>query len=83
MHVIEHGADAPSCQQQNEGGGMENGDGDMENGDKENESMGMVTVNDTSVICGLLETAVILWEGNRQQFDKVYCFEYPRISNSI
>lgn len=33
-----------------------------------------VTVNDTSIICGLLETMVILWEGNRQKFDKVLQF---------
>lgn len=64
MHVIEHGTDAPSYQQQN-------GDGDMENGDTEKESMSMVTINDTSIICGLLETMVILWEGNREQFNKV------------
>lgn len=63
--MIEHGADAPSCQQQ------QNGDGGMENEDSENDSMSMVTVNDTAVICGLLETMVILWEGHRQQFDKV------------
>lgn len=43
----------------------------MENGDTENESMNMVTINDTTIICGLLETNAILWEGNRQQFDKV------------
>lgn len=71
IHVIEHGADAPSCQQQNGDDDMENGDGDMENGDSENESMNTVTVNDTSIICGLLETMAILWEGNRKQFDKV------------
>ena len=65
MHVIEHGADAPSYQQQN-------GDGGMENGDVENESMSMVTINDTGIICGLLETMVILWEGNREQFNKVW-----------
>lgn len=74
IHVIEHGADAPSCQQQNgDDNDMENGDGDMENGDSENESMNTVTVNDTSIICGLLETMAILWEGNRQQFDKPAC----------
>lgn len=64
VQVIEHGTDAPGCQQQS-------GDGGMENGDTENESMNTVSIHDTDVICGLLETMVILWEGNRKRFDKV------------
>lgn len=64
VHIIEHGTDAPGGQQQN-------GDDGMENGDEENESMNTVSIHDTTVICGLLETMVILWEGNRQRFDKV------------
>ena len=43
----------------------------MENGDTENDSMNTVSIHDTDVICGLLETMVILWEGNRKRFDKV------------
>ena len=63
--MIEHGNDTPSCHQQN-------GDAGIENGDTENESMSTVNVNNTDVICGLLETMVILWEGNREKFSKVW-----------
>jgi len=46
-----------------------NGNEDMDaSEDRDTES---VTINDTSVICGLLEIIVILWYGNRLQFDKV------------
>ena len=64
VQVIEQG-DAATATSSHQLNGNEDMDA-SENGGSE-----MVTINDTSVICGLLEIIVILWYGNRQQFDKV------------
>ncbi|XP_065883679.1 condensin-2 complex subunit G2-like [Dysidea avara] len=63
VQVIEQG-DAATATSSHQLNGNEDMDA-SENGGSE-----MVTINDTSVICGLLEIIVILWYGNRQQFDK-------------
>jgi len=64
VQVIEQGNAATAASNQ-----QLNGNEDMDASDKGDSET--VTINDTSVICGLLEIIVILWYGNRQQFDKV------------
>lgn len=64
VQVIEQGNAATAISNQ-----QLNGNEDMDASDKGDSET--VTINDTLVICGLLEIIVILWYGNRQQFDKV------------